>query len=129
MKFNAIADRCIRRGAAGAIAGGVIYSDYTGESALTSVAGSRSDSLSRCRLWAGLGSPLNQRQVQRAVARSAADNPLSLAFNGRLGFSPVAYIPGVYRGNVAMVVTRLERADCRWLKLGSRYQTKDNQDG
>jgi RimJ/RimL family protein N-acetyltransferase len=104
------------------LAGGCVYSDYTRESVVVHVAGFKPGWVSRLFLYMAFDYPFSQMKVARIFAQIPETNLVSLGFNKKLGFSPVAYIPGVFEGNVAMVVTRLERDDCRWLKLADYYR-------
>jgi RimJ/RimL family protein N-acetyltransferase len=110
------------------VAGGVIYSDFTRESVVVHVAGFKDGWLSRLFLFMAFDYPFNQMKVNRIFSQIAETNEISLGFNARLGFRPVTYIPGVYRNNKAMIVTKLEKADCRWLDL-KRYYEREHADG
>jgi RimJ/RimL family protein N-acetyltransferase len=125
---NPAVDAVIARYVGDELAGGVVYADYTGESAIVHVVGFQPNWLSRLFLFMCFDYPFNQMDVNRVFSQIPENNVLSLGFNAKLGFKPVAYIPGVYAGNVAMVVTKLEREECRWLKLAEYYR-REHADG
>jgi hypothetical protein len=106
----------------GVLRGGVVYSDFTGESVCVHVAGFEPGWLTRTFLFMAFDYPFTQMGVSRVFSQMREDNLEALGFNKKLGFTPVAYIPGVYPGNVAMIVTKLEREDCRWLGLAGYFK-------
>jgi len=112
----------------GILRGGVVYSDFTGESVCVHVAGFAPGWLTRTFLFMAFDYPFTQMGVQRVFSQMREDNLEALGFNRKLGFGPVAYIPGVYPGNVAMIITKLERAECRWLGLAD-YFTREHGHG
>lgn len=112
----------------GILRGGVVYSDYTRESVCVHVAGFVPGWLSRTFLFIAFDYPFSQMGVKRVFSQIREDNLQSLGFNKKLGFEPVAYIPGVFPDNVAMIVTKLEREDCRWLDLATHYR-REHTDG
>lgn len=119
---NPLGDVVITRRLNGRLAGGVIYSDYTRESVVVHTAGFEPGWLSRLFLFMAFDYPFHQMKVNRIFAQIPETNLASLSFNQRLGFEIVTYIPGVYRDNVAMILTKLERDDCRWLALARYYE-------
>lgn len=102
--------------------GGVVYSDYTKESVCCHIAGFAPGWLNRTYMYLIFDYPFTQMDVKRIFTQIKETNLVSLAFNQKLGFEPVAYIPGVFQDNVAMIVMKMEREDCRWLKLATHYR-------
>ena len=106
----------------GELLGGAVYSDFTGESVCVHVAGFTPNWLTRLFLFMVFDYPFTQMGVRRIFSQMREDNLAALGFNKKLGFEPVAYIPGVFPGNVAMIITKLEREDCRWLALADYFK-------
>jgi hypothetical protein len=127
--YNPRGNRVIHREVDGRIVGGVLYTDWTRESVTMHVAGYERKWFTRFFLWVCFDYPFNQLGCARAFTQAPETSLLSLGIAARLGFSPIAYVPGVYRGNVAKVIAKLERDDCRWLSLGERYSEEEPQDG
>jgi RimJ/RimL family protein N-acetyltransferase len=113
--FNPDVDVCIHRVVDGEVTGAVLFSDYTGESIVVSVVGLKPRWCSRKFLQVAFDYPFNQLNVKRIFAKINETNLLSLSFTSKNGFKAVGYIPGVFRDNVAMVICKLEREDCRFL--------------
>lgn len=114
------ADVSIGRLVDGRLIGGVLFKEFTHESIRMSVVGFEQGWLSRELLWAAFDYPFNQLGVQRVWSGMRADLLEVIQFNAHLGFKKVAEVPGIYPGNTSVVITQLERADCRWLRLKSR---------
>lgn len=115
------ADVSIGRVVDGDLVGGVLYKEFTGESIRMSVASFRDGWLSRNLLWAAFAYPFAQLGCARVFSQISEARPEALAFNLKLGFSEVLRLPGVYPGGVGVVVTKMERAECRWLSIRQNY--------
>jgi RimJ/RimL family protein N-acetyltransferase len=118
---NLAVDAVISRHVGDALQGGVVYADYTHESVCVHVAGFCPGWLSRTFLFLVFDYAFTQMGVARVFSQIREDNLAALGFNRRLGFAPVAYIPGVFPGPLAMIVTKMEREECRWLALAQHY--------
>jgi hypothetical protein len=100
--------------------GGVMFSDYTGESIQAHIAGFKPHWLTRDLLWTMFHYPFNQLGVKRIFGPVPENNLKALEFDLKLGFTPAVRIEGIYPGNVACVLMRMDREDCRFLKLTPR---------
>lgn len=112
----------------GVLLGGAVYCDYTRESVCAHVAGFAPGWMSRLFLYMVFDYPFNQMKVKRIFAHVPANNLVALDFNIKLGFKPLTSIPGVYPNDTAMMILRMEREDCRWLKLAGYYR-REHADG
>lgn len=99
------------------LVGGVIYKEFTGESLRMSAHAFRSNWGTRDFLWAVFDYPFNQLGVPRVYTHCRASRLDVIEFDHRLGFKDVAVLPGVYMGDVAAIVMKMERAECRWLNI------------
>jgi RimJ/RimL family protein N-acetyltransferase len=98
--------------------GGIVYSDFhQGESIEMHVGGFDPFWLNRDLLFAAFGYPFLQLGVKRVFARMSEGNPRVLALTENVGFRRIARIEGVYRGGFAQIVARLDREDCRFLRI------------
>lgn len=113
-------DRNIARVRDGTLMGGVVYSNYTGESIGMHTASWHPRWVNRDLLWIAFDYPYNQLLVKRIFGQVPEDNIPAQRFNLNLGFSYVARIDGVYKGGVACLVMKQERSECRFLSLKPR---------
>jgi RimJ/RimL family protein N-acetyltransferase len=104
----------------GARLGGVLFTHYTGESIAMHSASWHPRWINRDMLYVAFDYPFNQLGVKRIFGQVSEDNLHARAFNENIGFRTVARIEGVFRGNVACIVMRLDREDCRFLKIKPR---------
>ena len=118
--FNPECDTIIAREVDEQPAGGVLLTNFTGESMQIHVAGFRPRWLSRDLLWVSFDYPFRQLGVERLFSQMQETNGVARAFNLRLGFRQVARIEGVYPGGVACIVTVMEESWCRHLMLRPR---------
>jgi RimJ/RimL family protein N-acetyltransferase len=101
--------------------GGVIFSHFTGESIAIHSASWDLHWINRDMLYVTFDYPFNQLGVKRIFGQVPEDNTHAQSFNHNLGFTTVARIEGVFPGNVACVVMRMDREDCRFLKITPRH--------
>lgn len=118
--FNPECDTIIAREIDGLPAGGVLFTNFTGESMQVHVAGFQPRWLSRDLLWVAFDYPFRQLQVQRLFSQMQETNLDAIRFNLGLGFQQVARIEGVYDFGVACIVTRMEEHECRFLSMKPR---------
>lgn len=100
--------------------GGVIYSNYTGESIGISVGAVTPKWMNRDVLFIAFDYPFRLLGCNRIFSQISEDNDHTLEFNAKLGFKRVARIEGVYPGGRACIVTCLEKTDCRFLSIKPR---------
>lgn len=117
--FNHRADVCLSRSDGRKLLGGVIYSNFTRESIQAHVAAFAPFWLDRTFLWMIFDYPFNQLKVNRVFCQMREGNAVAIEFNRKLGFKEVCRIDGVFPGE-QLVLTSIERQDCRWLNLKPR---------
>ena len=105
----------------GDLYGGVVYNGYTEASMMIHSAAFHDRWINRDLLWITFDYPFNQLGVHRLFGQVPADNLAALKFNRNLGFRTVAIIEGVYKDDVACHVMRMDREDCRFLKIRPRH--------
>ena len=100
--------------------GGVVFSGYTHESIGIHSASWRPRWLNRDLLFMTFDYPFNQLGVKRIFGQVPEDNERAIEFNANVGFRIVARIEDVFPGGVACLVMRMDREDCRWLRVKPR---------
>ena len=100
--------------------GGVIFSHYTGESIAIHSASWVPHWINRDLLFVTFDYPFNQLGVKRIFGQVAEDNDEARRFNENLGFRYVARVEGVFPDDIACMVMRMDREDCRFLKIRPR---------
>lgn len=101
--------------------GGVMFSNYTGESIGVHSASWDQHWINRDMLFVTFDYPFNQLGVKRIFGQVPEDNLHARKFNENIGFHYVARVEGVFPGNVACMVMRMDRADCRFLNIRPRH--------
>jgi len=100
--------------------GGVIFTNYTTESIAIHSASWTLHWINRDMLFVTFDYPFNQRVVNRIFGYVPEDNFHAIRFNEKLGFTHVAYVPGMFKYGVACCLMKLERKDCRHLGVQAR---------
>lgn len=98
--------------------GGAIYNTFTHRSINAHMAGFTKNWISRDLLWACFYYPFVQLGCEYIFGQVPDDNPRALALNHHLGYREIARIPDVYDNGAGLIVIRMRRADCRYLKEG-----------
>jgi len=106
---------CIARVRDGWIVGGAVYQAFTHESIGMHVAGFEPRWLNRDLMWVGYHYPFVQLGVQRLFSQVPEDNLASQRLLLHAGWEPVVRVEGVYKGGVACLLMKMERAACRFL--------------
>lgn len=101
--------------------GGVVYYNRTPESIMIHVGAWEPNWITRDCLWMAFDYPFNQLGVKRIFGVIDERNTHAIKFDQNLGFRQVARIEGVYEGGAACVVMRMDREDCRFLKIKPRH--------
>ena len=101
--------------------GGVLFSHFTGESIAVHSASWNEHWVNRDMLFVTFDYPFNQLGVKRIFGQVPEDNWRARKFNENLGFQYVARIEGVFPGDVACMVMRMDREGCRFLTLRPRH--------
>ena len=100
--------------------GGVVFSGYTGESICIHMAGWTPHWGSRDMLFVVFDYPFNQLGVKRIFGQVPETNTRALEIDRKFGFRQVARVEGVYPHDVACIVMRMDREDCRFLGVKPR---------
>jgi RimJ/RimL family protein N-acetyltransferase len=100
--------------------GGVVYSNYTGESIAMHSAAWAKRWVNRDMLYATFDYPFNQLGVKRIFGQVPEDNLHAQEFNLNVGFKTICRVEGVFRGGIACLVMCMERDDCRFLGVKPR---------
>jgi RimJ/RimL family protein N-acetyltransferase len=119
-RFDPKKDTSIGRVHNGKLVGGVLFTDYTGESISIHTASWDQHWISRDLLFVVFDYPFNQLEVKRIFGRVPESNYQALRFNRHCGFRDVARVEGVYKHNIAQIVMRCDREDCRFLGIKPR---------
>ena len=114
---NPFTDVVISRHLDGELIGAVVFSDYVEASINISIYGWHPRWISREFIAVCMDYPFNQLGVERLFSRVREDLARALRINLRFGLKPIALIPDVYPGGVGVLVMKMERHECRWLKL------------
>ena len=118
--FHPVHNVCIAREEKGRLLGGVIYTNYTGESVAMHSASWVPRWINRDLLWVCFDYPFNQMGAARIFGQVPEDNEAAIHFNLNLGFRIIKKIEGVYKGNVACLLMCMEREECRHLAIKPR---------
>src|SRR5262245_35033944 len=118
--FNPECDICVCRKRNGERLGGYMYTDYSGESISMHSASWTTHWLNRDMVFIAWDYPFRQLGVKRIFGQTPEDNEQALEFNRKCGFKVIARIEGVYKNNVACIVTKMEPEDCRLLHVKPR---------
>ena len=100
--------------------GGVIYTNYTKESIVAHWAAWDPYWINRDMIFVCFDYPFNQLGVKRIFGYVPESNAHAYNINRKMGFKPVVAIEGVFEHNIACIVMRMERDDCRLLKVRPR---------
>lgn len=119
-RFDPKIDIAIARVRHDELIGGVIFTNFTHESIFIHTGSWDDHALNRDLLFVVFDYPFNQLGVKRIFGRLPESNERAHAFNLHCGFRDVARIEGVYQHNIAQIIMRLDREDCRFLKVKPR---------
>jgi hypothetical protein len=100
--------------------GGVMYSNFTGESIQAHIASTRPRWVNRDLLFVAFDYPFRQLGVKSIFGFVPEDNINALTFDLNLGFTPVTRIEGMYPDDVACIVVRMTWETCRFLDIKPR---------
>lgn len=117
--FNPAVDTCISISNASGLAGGVVYSNYTGVSLAMHVAGFTPSWISIDMLWVAFHYPFKQLGCSKIFGHVPEGNSKALEFDLKLGFKEEARIKDVFPSG-DLILLAMRRDDCRWLKIRPR---------
>lgn len=119
-RFDPKLDIAIARVRRDKLIGGVLFTDFTGESVAIHTASWDEHWVNRDLIFVVFDYPFNQLGVKRIFGRVPETNIQARNFNLHCGFVDVARIEGVYKHNVAQIIMRLNREDCRFFRIKPR---------
>ena len=76
--------------------------------------------INRDMVYIAFDYPFRQLGVKEIFGQTPENNQHALEFNRKCGFKVIARIEGVYPGNVACIITKMEPEDCRLLHVNPR---------
>ena len=100
--------------------GGVLYTNFTGESITCHTASWDRHWITRDMIYVCFDYPFNQLGAKRIFGNVPEYNEAALRFNRHMGFKTVARVEGVHPGGLAAIVMVLEKADCKLLSVRPR---------
>jgi hypothetical protein len=118
--YNPLVDVNFCRVDDGEIVGGVVFTNYTGESISIHMAGWSKHWINRDLLYVAFDYPFVQLGVKRLFGMVPENNALAIEMNLKLGFNIVTRVEGVYPGDTACIVMRMDRENCRFLGVKPR---------
>ena len=101
----------------GKLLGGVIFREYTGASITIHLAGFSPHWVSRDLIWVVMHYPFVQLSCVSLFAQVRSLNKRAIGFIENFGFKYEVTIPEVYSDGEDLIVYRLRKENCRWLKL------------
>jgi len=75
-------------------------------------------------LWACFDYPFNQCGLQAVTGLVNSANEKAMRFDKHLGFKEVFRLEKLHDGGGDLVVMKMDKDECKWLKLGARYETQ-----
>lgn len=97
--------------------GVIMYERFTRRSIFVHIVGFQPGWFNRKFLWLGFHYPFEQLGVEKLFGLVSSNRRDSLEFFRKLGFVVETTIKDVYSDGADQLVLRLEKKDCKWLKL------------
>jgi hypothetical protein len=127
--YNPCTDQCISRVTRdGQFLGGTIYTGYNGAviwGHFAGVDGWMSPEL----VWVSFDYPFMQLGVNQILATVSSVNERALTLVKRLGFKQLYKIKDGAPKGADLIIFSMSKANCKWLKLRSRYLKANGHDG
>lgn len=115
---------CIGQVTRGTLRAVVGYDHFTGKCCQMHIAGTGRTWMTRELLYAAFDYPFRELGFNVVLGIVDSGNPEGLEFNRRIGFREVhRVVNGHPDGD--LVIFEMQKADCRWLSLGSRLNGKE----
>lgn len=73
-------------------------------------------SMPRLLIWAGFDYPFNQLGLKTIVSTVNSTNERAMKYNNKLGFKEVLRLEGCHEDDGDIVIFRMNKKDCRWLR-------------
>lgn len=97
--------------------GVIMYERFSRRSIFVHIVGFQPGWFNRKFLWLGFHYPFEQLGVEKLFGLVSSNRRDSLEFFRKLGFVVETTIKDVYSDGADQLVLRLEKKDCKWLKL------------
>lgn len=110
--------RCIGVERDGTLVTGAVYVDFNGPNVWAHLA--TDVQLSRMFLFAGFDYPFRVMGCRRVSGWVEASNQEAIRLNKHLGYEIEARLQGAARDGGDVLIMRMFKENCRWLKLGER---------
>ena len=81
-------------------------------------------SLPKQFLWAGFDYPFNQAGMEAVTGVVNSKNVQAMRFDKHLGFAEILRLPSLHDDGGDVVFLKMDKADCKWLKLGNKYEAQ-----
>jgi hypothetical protein len=104
----------------GLFLGGVIYTQYNGESIVAHTGAVSPYWFNRDMIFVAFDYPFHQLGVKRIFGFVPEDKWHVQEFNRKMGFKVVTRIEGMFKHNIACIVMRLDHEDCRLFHVKPR---------
>jgi hypothetical protein len=119
--YNPNTDQCISRVTRdGQFLGGTIYTNYNGAVVWGHFAGI-DGWMSPELVWVSFDYPFMQLQVNQILATVGSTNERALTLVRKLGFKQLYKIKDGAPNGAHLILFSMSKANCKWLKLRSRY--------
>ena len=92
------------------------YTGFVGKTCQMHVVNIGTRRAPRKLLWAAFDYPFNQVGVETVLGIVNSNNEAAIRFDKHLGFKEVMRLEGLHEGGGDIVVMRMDREDCRWIK-------------
>ena len=121
-RHNALQDTCISSASSiGRLLAVVRYTDYQDNWSISMHINSFDPKwATRDFLWAIFDYPFNQLHCEKVFGFTPESNNAALKLAMRLGFTLIAKVPGVYPNDDPLIISRLEKQECKWLNWQPR---------
>ena len=100
----------------------VAYDGFIGQCCQMHVVNLKGKPAPRKMLWACFHYPFEQADMKYVIGLVNSLNEPAMRFDKHLGFEEMARLPGAHDGGGDIVIMKMEKPQCRWLKLGERYE-------
>lgn len=92
------------------------YTGFVGKTCQMHVVNIGTGRVPRKLVWAAFDYPFNQLGLSAVMGLVNSNNDKAMRFDKHLGFKEVMRLEGLHDGGGDIVVMRMNREDCRWIK-------------
>jgi len=100
----------------------VAYDGFVGKCCQMHVVNVAGKSAPRKMLWACFHYPFEQAGLKAVMGIVDSNNEKAMRFDKHLGFKELVRLDGMHMDGGDLVLMKMEKHECRWLKLGARYE-------